>query len=280
MPSHRTSPAPFPRSSRRFRLSGLEPFELTPAIPFVNVGERTNVTGSARFRKLITAGDYTAALQVARDQVENGAQIIDVNMDEGLLNSEKAMVTFLNLVAAEPDIARVPIMVNSSKFAVIEAGLKCIQGKPVVNSISMKEGEAKFIHEARIARRHGAAVVVMAFDEAGQADTFERKTAICKRAYDILVGHLNFRWKTSSSIPIFSAIATEIEEHNNYGLDFIEATRWIRKNLPHAHVSGGVSNLSFSFRGNEPVLARPCIRCSCITRFMPAWIWASSMPGR
>ena len=246
-------PRAVPVIEPRLRLSGLEPFELTPAIPFVNVGERTNVTGSAKFRKLITAGDYTAALQVARDQVENGAQIIDVNMDEGLLDSEKAMVTFLNLVAAEPDIARVPVMVDSSKFAVIEAGLKCVQGKPVVNSISMKEGEAKFIHEARIARRHGAAVVVMAFDEAGQADTFARKTEICKRAYDILVGQLNFPPEDIIFDPNIFAIATGIEEHNNYGVDFIEATRWIRQNLPHAHISGGVSNLSFSFRGNEPV---------------------------
>lgn len=237
----------------RLRLSGLEPFILTDAIPFVNVGERTNVTGSARFRKLITAGDYTAALQVARDQVENGAQIIDVNMDEGLLDSEAAMVTFLNLVAAEPDIARVPVMVDSSKFSVIEAGLKCVQGKPVVNSISMKEGEEKFIHEAKIARRHGAAVVVMAFDEAGQADTFARKTEICKRAYDILVSRVGFPPEDIIFDPNIFAIATGIEEHNNYGVDFIEATRWIRKNLPGAHISGGVSNLSFSFRGNEPV---------------------------
>ena len=246
-------PRVIPEIEPRLRLSGLEPFELTPAIPFVNVGERTNVTGSARFRKLVTAGDYTAALQVARDQVENGAQIIDVNMDEGLLDSEAAMVTFLNLVAAEPDIARVPVMVDSSKFAVIEAGLKCVQGKPVVNSISMKEGEEKFIHEARIARRHGAAVVVMAFDEAGQADTFARKTEICKRAYDILVGQLDFPPEDIIFDPNIFAIATGLEEHNNYGVDFIEATRWIRQNLPHAHISGGVSNLSFSFRGNEPV---------------------------
>src|SRR5580658_10013020 len=246
-------PRIIPEIEPRLRLSGLEPFELTPAIPFVNVGERTNVTGSAKFRKLITAGDYTAALQVARDQVENGAQIIDVNMDEGLLDSEAAMVTFLNLVAAEPDIARVPVMVDSSKFAVIEAGLKCVQGKPVVNSISMKEGEAKFIHEATIARRHGAAVVVMAFDEVGQADTFARKTEICKRAYDILVGQLNFPPEDIIFDPNIFAIATGLEEHNNYGVDFIEATRWIRQNLPHAHISGGVSNLSFSFRGNEPV---------------------------
>ncbi|MGY4431404.1 5-methyltetrahydrofolate--homocysteine methyltransferase [Bradyrhizobium sp. F1.13.1] len=242
-----------PEIEPRLRLSGLEPFILTDAIPFVNVGERTNVTGSARFRKLVTAGDYTAALQVARDQVENGAQIIDVNMDEGLLDSEAAMVTFLNLVAAEPDIARVPVMVDSSKFSVIEAGLKCVQGKPVVNSISMKEGEEKFVHEAKIARRHGAAVVVMAFDEVGQADTFARKTEICKRAYDILVNRVGFPPEDIIFDPNIFAIATGIEEHNNYGVDFIEATRWIRKNLPGAHISGGVSNLSFSFRGNEPV---------------------------
>ena len=242
-----------PTIEPRLRLSGLEPFELTPTIPFVNVGERTNVTGSAKFRKLITAGDYTAALQVARDQVNNGAQVVDVNMDEGLLDSEAAMRTFLNLVAAEPDIARVPVMVDSSKFTVIEAGLKCIQGKPIVNSISMKEGEEKFIHEATIARRHGAAVVVMAFDEKGQADTFARKTEICKRAYDLLVGRLDFPPEDIIFDPNIFAIATGIEEHNNYGVDFIEATRWIRQNLPHAHISGGVSNLSFSFRGNEPV---------------------------
>jgi 5-methyltetrahydrofolate--homocysteine methyltransferase len=242
-----------PEIEPRLRLSGLEPFELTAQIPFVNVGERTNVTGSAKFRKLVTAGDFNAALQVARDQVENGAQIIDVNMDEGLLDSEAAMVTFLNLVAAEPDIARVPVMVDSSKFNVIEAGLKCVQGKPVVNSISMKEGEAKFIHEAKIARRHGAAVVVMAFDEQGQADTFARKTEICERAYRILVDQLGFPPEDIIFDPNIFAIATGLEEHNNYGVDFIEATRWIRQNLPHAHISGGVSNLSFSFRGNEPV---------------------------
>ncbi len=246
-------PRTVPAIEPRLRLSGLEPFELTPAIPFVNVGERTNVTGSAKFRKLITAGDYTAALQVARDQVNNGAQVVDVNMDEGLLDSEAAMRTFLNLVAAEPDIARVPVMIDSSKFMVIEAGLKCVQGKPVVNSISMKEGEEKFIHEAKIARRHGAAVVVMAFDEKGQADTFARKTEICKRAYDILVQQLDFPPEDIIFDPNIFAIATGIEEHNNYGVDFIEATRWIRQNLPGAHVSGGVSNLSFSFRGNEPV---------------------------
>jgi len=246
-------PRAVPVIEPRLRLSGLEPFELTSAIPFVNVGERTNITGSAKFRRLITEGDYASALQVARDQVENGAQVIDINMDEGLLDSEKAMIEFLNLVASEPDIARVPIMVDSSKFNVIEAGLKCIQGKPIVNSISMKEGVEKFIHEARIARRHGAAVVVMAFDEVGQADTFARKTEICKRAYDILVGDLNFPPEDIIFDPNIFAIATGLEEHNNYGVDFIEATRWIRANLPHAHISGGVSNLSFSFRGNEPV---------------------------
>jgi 5-methyltetrahydrofolate--homocysteine methyltransferase len=237
----------------RLHLSGLEPFELTPAIPFVNVGERTNVTGSARFRKLIKNADYTAALAVARDQVENGAQVIDINMDEGLLDSKQAMIDFLNLIASEPDIAKVPIMIDSSKFDVIEAGLKCVQGKPIVNSISLKEGEDKFIHEATIARRHGAAVVVMAFDETGQADTFERKTEICKRAYDILVNRLDFPPQDIIFDPNIFAIATGLEEHNNYGVDFIEATRWIRSNLPHAHISGGVSNLSFSFRGNEPV---------------------------
>src|SRR5581483_9969804 len=184
---------------------------------------------------------------------ENGAQVIDVNMDEGLLDSEAAMVTFLNLIAAEPDIARVPVMVDSSKFAIIEAGLKCVQGKPVVNSISMKEGEDAFIEHARIVRRHGAAVVVMAFDEQGQADTYERRIAICKRAYDILVDKVGFPPEDIIFDPNIFPVATGMEEHNNYGIDFIEAARWIRANLPHAHVSGGVSNLSFSFRGNEPV---------------------------
>src|SRR4051812_21828673 len=248
-------PRPVPEIPRMLRLSGLEAFTLTAEIPFVNVGERTNVTGSARFRKLVTTGDYTTALEVARDQVENGAQIIDVNMDEGLLDSENAMVTFLNLVAAEPDIARVPVMVDSSKFSVIEAGLKCVQGKPVVNSISMKEGEAAFIEHAKIVRRPGAAVVVMAFDEQGQADTIERKTSICKRAYDILVNQVGFPPEDIIFDPNIFAIATGMEEHNGYGVAFIEGTRWIRQNLPHVHVSGGVSNLSFSFRGNEPVRA-------------------------
>jgi 5-methyltetrahydrofolate--homocysteine methyltransferase len=247
------TPRAIPELPRQLRLSGLESFSLTPEIPFVNIGERTNVTGSAKFRKLITAGDYASALSIAREQVENGAQVIDVNMDEGLLDSEAAMVTFLNLIAAEPDIARVPVMVDSSKFSVIEAGLKCLQGKPVVNSISMKEGEAAFIEHARIVRRYGAAVVVMAFDEKGQADTFGRKKVICSRAYEILVNQVGFPPEDIIFDPNIFAIATGMEEHNNYGVDFIEAARWIKANLPHVHVSGGVSNLSFSFRGNERV---------------------------
>ena len=246
-------PRQIPRVAPLLRLSGLEAFALTPAIPFVNVGERTNVTGSARFRKLITSGDYAAALAVAREQVENGAQILDVNMDEGLLDSEMAMTTFLNLVAAEPDIARVPLMINSSKFSVIEAGLKCVQGKAVVNSISLKEGEDAFIRQARLVRSYGAAVVVMAFDEKGQADTFARKTSVAARAYDILVNRAGFPPQDIIFDPNIFAVATGMEEHNGYGVAFIEAARWIRQNLPHAHVSGGVSNLSFSFRGNEAV---------------------------
>jgi 5-methyltetrahydrofolate--homocysteine methyltransferase len=247
------APREIPTIEPMLRLSGLEPFALTKDIPFVNVGERTNVTGSAKFRKLITNGDYAAALDVARDQVANGAQVIDVNMDEGLLDSERAMVEFLNLLAAEPDIARVPVMVDSSKFDVIEAGLKCLQGKGVVNSISMKEGEEKFIADARKVRRYGAAVVVMAFDEAGQADTLARKTEICARAYKILTEQVGFPPQDIIFDPNIFAVATGIEEHENYGVDFIEATRTIKRDLPHAHVSGGVSNLSFSFRGNEPV---------------------------
>ncbi len=247
------APRKIPEIAPRLRLSGLEPFTLTPEIPFVNVGERTNVTGSARFRKLVTAGDYPAALAVARDQVESGAQIIDVNMDEGLLDSENAMTTFLNLVAAEPDIARVPVMIDSSKFSVIEAGLKCVQGKAVVNSISLKEGEEAFVRHAETVRRYGAAVVVMAFDESGQADTVEKKQKIAARAYDILVNRVGFPPQDIIFDPNIFAVATGMEEHNNYGVDFIEGTRWIRQNLPHVHVSGGVSNLSFSFRGNEAV---------------------------
>ena len=220
---------------------------------FVNVGERTNVTGSAKFRKLVVDGDYTAALAVARQQVEAGAQVIDVNMDEGLLDSKLAMVTFLNLMAAEPDIARVPVMIDSSKWEVIEAGLKCVQGKAIVNSISMKEGEDAFRHHARLCLRYGAAVVVMAFDEQGQADTAARKIEICTRAYNILVDEVGFPPEDIIFDPNIFAVATGIEEHDNYAVDFIEATRIIKQQLPWARVSGGVSNVSFSFRGNEPV---------------------------
>ena len=220
---------------------------------YLNIGERTNVTGSAKFKKLIIEGDYTAALAVARQQVEAGAAVIDINMDEGLLDSEKAMVTFLNLIAAEPDIARVPVMIDSSKWEVIEAGLKCVQGKPIVNSISMKEGEDKFREQARACMRYGAAVVVMAFDEVGQADTAARKIEICTRAYRILVDEVGFPPEDIIFDPNIFAVATGIEEHDNYAVDFIEAVKVIKATLPHARVSGGVSNVSFSFRGNEPV---------------------------
>ncbi|WP_331372372.1 methionine synthase [Sinorhizobium chiapasense] len=246
-------PRKVPEIERHMRLSGLEPYTLTKDIAFVNVGERTNVTGSAKFRKLITAGDYAAALDVARDQVANGAQIIDINMDEGLIDSTRAMVEFLNLVASEPEIARVPVMIDSSKWEVIEAGLKCVQGKALVNSISLKEGEEAFLHHARLVRAYGAAVVVMAFDESGQADTRTRKVEICKRAYRLLTEKVGFPPEDIIFDPNIFAVATGIEEHNNYGVDFIEATREIVETLPHVHVSGGVSNLSFSFRGNEPV---------------------------
>jgi 5-methyltetrahydrofolate--homocysteine methyltransferase len=220
---------------------------------FINIGERTNVTGSARFRKLIEAGDYNTAIEVARQQVESGAQIIDVNMDEGMLDSEKAMVTFLNLLAAEPDISRVPVMIDSSKWHVINAGLKCVQGKAIVNSISLKEGEEQFLEQARIIREFGAAAVVMAFDETGQADTEDRKFEICERAYKILTEKINFPQEDIIFDPNIFAVATGIPEHNNYAVDFINATRRIKKNLPYCHVSGGVSNLSFSFRGNNYV---------------------------
>ncbi|MDP3895295.1 MAG: methionine synthase [Mesorhizobium sp.] len=246
-------PRAIPEIAPLMRLSGLEPFVLTEDIPFVNVGERTNVTGSAKFRKLITAGDYAAALDVARDQVANGAQIIDINMDEGLIDSQKAMVEYLNLIAAEPDIARVPVMIDSSKWEIIEAGLKCVQGKPLVNSISMKEGEAAFVRQAKLVRAYGAAVVVMAFDEQGQADTEKRKVEICARAYQLLTQEAGFPPEDIVFDPNIFAVATGIDEHNNYGADFINATRRIVETLPHVHVSGGVSNLSFSFRGNEPV---------------------------
>lgn len=235
------------------RLSGLEPFNIDEQTLFVNVGERTNVTGSARFKKLIKEEDYEAALEVARQQVEAGAQVIDVNMDEGLIDAEKVMVTFLNLMASEPDISRVPVMIDSSKWEVIEAGLKCIQGKGIVNSISLKEGEDKFIEQAKLVMRYGAAVIVMAFDETGQADTKERKIEICTRAYKVLTEKVGFPPEDIIFDPNIFAIATGIEEHNNYAVDFIEATREIKRTLPHAKVSGGVSNVSFSFRGNNPV---------------------------
>src|ERR1700735_3346736 len=235
------------------RLSGLEPLVLRPMTNFVNVGERTNVTGSKKFARLIRDNKYEEALSVARQQVENGAQILDVNMDDALLDGEKAMQTYLNLLQAEPDIAKIPIMIDSSKFSIIEAGLKCVQGKCIVNSISMKEGVEKFINQAIICKSYGAAVVVMAFDEKGQADTLERRVTICEKAYKILTEQVGYDGEDIIFDPNIFAIATGIEEHNNYGVDFIEATRWIRQNLPHAHISGGVSNLSFSFRGNEPV---------------------------
>lgn len=235
------------------RLSGLEPLIITPESMFVNVGERTNVTGSAKFKRLIKEGLYDEALDVAKQQVENGAQIIDINMDEGMLDAEAAMVRFLNLIAGEPDIARVPVMIDSSKWEVLEAGLKCVQGKPVVNSISMKEGEEKFIQQAKLLRRYGAAVIVMAFDEAGQADTRARKFEICQRAYRILVDQVGFPPEDIIFDPNIFAVATGIDEHNNYAVDFIEAVKDIKTHLPHAMISGGVSNVSFSFRGNEPV---------------------------
>ncbi|WP_418127299.1 methionine synthase [Variovorax sp. KK3] len=235
------------------KLSGLEPVRIGEGTLFVNIGERTNVTGSKAFARMILNGQFEEALAVARQQVENGAQVIDVNMDEAMLDSQAAMVRFLNLIASEPDIARVPIMVDSSKWDVIEAGLRCIQGKGIVNSISMKEGVDKFKHEARLVRRYGAAAVVMAFDEKGQADTYERKIEICERAYRILVDEVGFPPEDIIFDPNIFAIATGIEEHNNYAVDFIESVRWIKKNLPGAKVSGGVSNVSFSFRGNDPV---------------------------
>ena len=245
-------PRQIPEPPKALRLAGLEPFTGDENTLFINVGERTNVTGSKRFLRLIKEEQYEEALSVARDQVENGAQIIDINMDEGMLESKEVMVTFLNLIASEPDISRVPLMIDSSKWDVIEAGLRCIQGKAVVNSISLKEGEAEFIKRAKDCMRYGAAVVVMAFDEDGQADTYERKTEICKRSYDVLVG-IGFNPGDIIFDPNIFAIATGIEEHNNYAVDFINATRWIRENLPHASISGGVSNVSFSFRGNDAV---------------------------
>ncbi len=247
------TPRVVPEVRPALRLSGLEPLTVTEETLFVNVGERTNITGSARFRNLIKAGDYPAALAVARQQVEAGAQVIDINMDEGMIDGVEAMDRFTKLIAGEPDISRVPVMVDSSKWEVIEAGLKCVQGKAIVNSISLKEGEEKFIREARLCRKYGAAVVVMAFDEDGQADNLERRKQICRRAYDVLTQQVGFPAEDIIFDPNVFAVATGIEEHANYGLDFIEATRWIKQNLPGALVSGGVSNVSFSFRGNNPV---------------------------
>ena len=247
------NPRPIPEVEPACRLSGLEPFTIKADSLFVNVGERCNVTGSAVFKRLILEENYDAALQVAQQQVENGAQIIDVNMDEGMLESLPAMVTFLNLIASEPDICRVPIMVDSSKWAVIEAGLKCIQGKAVVNSISLKEGQEEFIKHAQLCKKHGAAIVVMAFDEDGQADNLQRRQEICQRSYDLLVNEVGFPAEDIIFDPNVFAVATGIEEHNRYGLDFIEACGWIKQNLPHSMVSGGISNVSFSFRGNNPV---------------------------
>jgi len=235
------------------RLSGLESYNVSPIVGFVNIGERTNVTGSKAFSRMILNNQFDEALAVARQQVESGAQIIDINMDEAMLDSEAAMVRFLNLIASEPDIARVPIMIDSSKWSIIEAGLKCVQGKPIVNSISLKEGEDAFRHQAKLIRRYGAATVVMAFDEKGQADTYQRKTEICQRCYRILVDELDFPAEDIIFDPNIFAIATGIEEHDNYAVDFINATRWIKENLPGAKVSGGVSNVSFSFRGNDRV---------------------------
>ncbi len=246
------APRRVPQIAPALRLSGLEAFNVDESSLFVNVGERTNVTGSKAFARMILGEQYDQALSVARQQVENGAQVIDINMDEAMLDAVAAMTRFLNLIASEPDIARVPIMIDSSKFAVLEAGLRCIQGKAIVNSISMKEGEEEFLRQAKLCRRYGAAVIVMAFDEKGQADTFERKTEICRRAYDLLVNEADFPPEDIIFDPNIFAIATGIEEHSNYAVDFINATRWIRANLPHAKVSGGVSNVSFSFRGNDP----------------------------
>jgi 5-methyltetrahydrofolate--homocysteine methyltransferase len=247
------APRKIPTLERRCRLSGLEPLNIGPDSLFVNVGERTNVTGSAKFRRLIEADDYNAALDIARQQVASGAQVIDINMDEGMLDSEAAMVRFMNLIASEPDISRVPIMIDSSKWSVIEAGLKCAQGKCIVNSISLKEGEAAFLEHARKVQAYGAAVVVMAFDEQGQADTKQRKIEICKRSYDLLTQKIGFLPEDIIFDPNIFAVATGIEEHNNYSVDFIEATAEIRRQCPHVHISGGVSNVSFSFRGNDPV---------------------------
>ncbi|MCG8012317.1 MAG: dihydropteroate synthase, partial [Candidatus Thiodiazotropha weberae] len=242
-----------PEIEKQCRLAGLEPLNIGPDSLFVNIGERANVTGSAKFKRLILSEEYDEALDVCREQVENGAQVVDINMDEAMLDGVAAMQRFLNLCAGEPEIAKVPVMIDSSKWEIIEAGLKCVQGKPIVNSISLKEGEEKFFQQAKACRRYGAAVIVMAFDELGQADTFKRKVEICSRAYRLLTEQVGFPPEEIIFDPNIFAIATGIEEHNNYGVDFIEATREIKASLPHAMISGGVSNVSFSFRGNNPV---------------------------
>ena len=239
--------------TKYLKLSGLEPLVVTPETNFVNIGERTNVTGSRKFLRLIEQGNYTAAVEIARDQVDGGAQILDVNMDEGMIDGVQAMTTYLNLLAAEPDISRIPIMIDSSKWEIIEAGLKVVQGKSVVNSISLKEGEANFIKQANTIRRYGAAVIVMAFDEEGQADTLDRRIEICKRSYDVLVNQVNFPSEDIIFDPNIFPVATGMDEHKNNAVDFFKTAKWIRKNLPNAHVSGGVSNVSFSFRGNNRV---------------------------
>jgi len=242
-----------PNTEKYLTLSGLEPLIVRPDTNFVNVGERTNVTGSRRFLRLIEDGDFETALDIARDQVEGGAQILDVNMDEGMIDGAAAMTRFLNLIQSEPDIARIPIMIDSSKWEIIEAGLQVVQGKCVVNSISLKEGEDAFVAQAKKIRRYGAAVIVMAFDENGQADTLERRIEICKRSYEVLVNKVNFPPQDIIFDPNIFPVATGMEEHKTNALDFFQATKWIRENLPHAHVSGGVSNVSFSFRGNNRV---------------------------
>src|SRR5712672_486220 len=235
------------------QLYGLEPLNITPEMGFVIVGERTNITGSPKFSKLILADDFDGALAVARQQVAGGANILDVNMDEGMIDSEAAMTRFLRLVGSEPEIARIPIMIDSSKWSVIEAGLKCVQGKAVVNSISLKNGEEEFLRHAQLIRRYGAAAIVMAFDEKGQADSFQRKSEICARAYNLLTQRAEFPANDIIFDPNILTVATGLEEHRNYAVDFIEATRWIKKNLPATRVSGGISNISFSFRGNNAV---------------------------
>ena len=246
-------PRKIPEVSSYLRLSGMEPLVIRPETNFVNIGERTNITGSKKFEKLIMSNDYEGALAVARQQVEGGAQVLDINMDEGLLDSEQAMTKFINLLAAEPDIAKLPIMIDSSKWSVIEAGLKCLQGKGIVNSISLKEGEKAFKEHAEKVLMYGAAVVVMAFDEQGQADTFEKKKKICQRAYKILTEEVGFPPYDIIFDPNILTVATGIEEHNNYAVDYIETIKWIKQNLPEAKISGGVSNISFSFRGNNLV---------------------------